>query len=77
MANADTYIGINKGSPGISASTTDIVIGTSTGSTDFEFRMNALDVNSNKITRMDALLALEAIERVLESNDIFTTEMAD
>jgi len=75
MANANTYIGINKGSPGRSASATDIVIGTSTGSTDFEFRMNALDANSNRITRLDALLALEVFERVLESMGTFTTEM--
>ena len=53
-----------------------VVFGTATAgltTTDFEFRIAALDQNSNPITRLDALLALAQIKAVLESNAVFTT----
>lgn len=74
MANANTFISISKGKDPSKGSSFTIQGSTNAGA-DFEFRFNALDGQSKPIRRLDALLAIDAIERVLESNQIFTTEM--
>jgi|HubBroStandDraft_1064217.scaffolds.fasta_scaffold148673_2 hypothetical protein len=75
MANANTYIGINHGAAGGGFNLSDFTIQGSAPSTDFFFYFADADANSNVLRRIDAIDALNAILRVLESNDIFTTEM--
>lgn len=76
MANAATYIGVNHNSPGYGNDANSFTIQTgSAPSTDFYFYFAATDANSNVLQRIDAIVALKNILRVLESNDVFTTEM--
>ena len=75
MANASTYIGVNHDSGGGGNDISDFTIQTSAPSTDFYFYFAATDANSNVLQRIDAIVALKNILRVLESNDVFTTEM--
>ena len=75
MANANTYIGINHDPLGGGNDASDYTIQGSAPSTDFYFYFAAVDANSNVLKRIDAIVALKNILRVLESNDIFTTEM--
>lgn len=74
MANANTYIGVNAGDQG-SQSLAKYTIQGSAPATDFGFWFNALDANSNVITRLKAIVALKGILGVLESNATYTTEM--
>lgn len=68
---ADHYIAINKGNDGFKIS--DFTLGTSsTAARDFEFRIADLDGQGRAMTRKDAQVALEAIERLLASGAIFT-----
>lgn len=73
MANATTYIGVKAGSDINDLSGVSIA-GASPG-VDFEFKFSATDANGNTLTRLDALIALDRIRTVLESNDLYTTEM--
>jgi hypothetical protein len=75
MSNANTYIGINHEPLGGGTDSSDFTIQSSVPSTDFYFYFPALDANSNVLRRIDAIIALKNILRVLEANDIFTTEM--
>jgi hypothetical protein len=75
MSNANTYIGINHNPAGGGNDASDFTIQGSAPSTDFYFYFAAVDGNSNVLQRIDAIIALKNILRVLESNDIFTTEM--
>ena len=75
MANANTYIGINHNSPGYGNDASSFTIQGSAPSTDFYFYFAATDANSNVLSRKDAIDAIQNILRVLESMDIFTTEM--
>lgn len=76
MANAATYIGVNHDPLGGGNDSNDYTIQTgSAPSTDFYFYFAATDANSNVLQRVDAIIALKNILRVLESGDIFTTEM--
>lgn len=59
---ASLYIGLNRGQTG--AQSSDFTIGTSTGATDVELRIDT----GKSLTRMDVSLILEAIERVIESS---------
>lgn len=56
---ASLYIGLNRGQQGLQSS--DFTIGSSTGSTDFEVRID----NSKSLTRKDVTLMLEAVHRVV------------
>ena len=68
---ADHFIAINRGKDGFKIS--DFTLGTSTSAaSDFEFRIADLDGQSRAMTRKDAQVALEAIERLLASGAIFT-----
>jgi len=73
MANANTFIGINHGASGNDEA--DFTIQGTAPATDFYFFFAAADGNSNGLQRIDAINALSKILRVLESNDVFTTEM--
>ncbi len=55
-----------------------VTVGTNapTASVDFEFRVAATDQNGNTITRIEMLKALMAFCRVIESNAIYTTDLA-
>ena len=76
MSNAATYIGVNHDPAGGGNDSNDYTIQTgSAPSTDFHFYFAATDGNSNPILRIDAIIALKNILRVLESNDVVTTEM--
>jgi hypothetical protein len=76
MANAPTWIGVNHDPAGGGNDSNDYTIQTgSAPATDFFFYYAAVDGNSNPILRIDAIIALKNILRVLESNDVFTTEM--
>ena len=75
MANANTYIGVNHASGGFGNDLSDFTIQGSAPSTDFYFYFADTDANSNVLRRIDAIVALKNILRVLESEDIFTTEM--
>ena len=58
---ASLYIGLNRGQQGFAAS--DYTIGTSTGSTDVEVRIDT----GKSLDRGDVKLILEAITRMVES----------
>ena len=75
MANANTYIGINHGAQGGGMNFNDFTIQTTAPATDFYFYFAALDANNNVLQRLDAIVALKQILRVLESSDLYTTEM--
>jgi hypothetical protein len=75
MANANTYIGINHDPQNGGFAASDFTIQGSAPSTDFYFYFAATDANSNVLQRLDAIKALRQILMVLESNDIYTTEM--
>lgn len=73
MADADVFIGIDHGKDGFKHG--DFTIQGTAPSTDFYFKFSAVDGNDNKLSRKDAVIALEAIERVLESGALFTDQM--
>lgn len=74
MANTNLSISISLGAEGFKHN--DFTIGTSApGAGDFELRINATS-NGNTIKKIDILKALEAFERVIESNGVFTTDLA-
>jgi len=58
---AQHYIGFNRGVEGFKPS--DFTTGTSTGSTDMEFRYD----DSKSLTRLDLMKFLEAVERFVET----------
>lgn len=66
-------LAINNGLDGFRIS--DFTIGTAapTASTDFEFRFNTADQNSNTVTKKELEIALEAITRAILSNSFFFT----
>lgn len=66
---ASTFIGLNRGQQGSLVS--DFTVGTSTGGTDLEVRIDT----GKSLTRQDAKLMLEAIVRELDTPDsaIFDT----
>lgn len=69
---ADHYISIKRGNDGFKLS--DFTTGTSsTAGDDVELRIADLDGQSNKLTRKDVIIALEAFERALESGQLLTT----
>ena len=69
MANTNLSISIAKGNSGFKHN--DFVIGTLAPSAGaVEVRIAA------DLSRIDTLLLLEAVERVLESNGVFTTDNA-
>lgn len=57
---ASLFIGLNRGQQGFKAS--DFTIGTSTGSTDVELRIDT----GKSLTRLDVKLIVEAIELMVE-----------
>lgn len=59
---AQHYIGLNRGLEGFTPS--DFTVGTSTGSTDMEFRYD----DTKSLTRKDLHNFLCAVERYVESN---------
>lgn len=76
MANTNLSISTTRGPHStIAVKSSNLTIGTSApGAGDFEFRMNALDSNSNQISRLDAILFLEQLIIVLTSGGIYTTD---
>lgn len=75
MANTNLSLSLNRGQEGFRLD--EIVTGTSApGTGDFEFRMNAVDSNSKTILRLDAIKALKAFVRVLESMGTYTVDVA-
>lgn len=75
MANTNLSLSLNRGQEGFRLD--EIVVGTSApGTGNFEFRMNAVDSNSNTILRLDAIRALKAFIRVLESQGTYTIDVA-
>lgn len=60
---ADLFIGFNIGSD---LSPDKATTGSSTGGTDVELRIDLTKLDGKTKTRLDALLILEAIERVIE-----------
>lgn len=74
MAFSNVYIGINHDSPGFGTDASSFTIQATAPATDFGFWMNALDANGNSIQRIDAIIAAKSFLRVLESNDVFTTQ---
>jgi len=74
MANTNLSISIALGVEGYRPA--DFTIGTNApASGDFEFRVNAVS-NGKTVTRRDMIRALDAIRRVIESNGVFTTDLA-
>jgi hypothetical protein len=54
-----------------------VTVGTSApGAGDFEFRVNATDTNGNTISRLEMLKALKAFKAVIESDALYTTDLA-
>jgi len=76
MANTNLYIGLNNGDDGFQPDQIAIGLGATTGK-DIELRVNAVDVNGNTIRRIDAQRAVDAMERVLQSGDFYTTDLAE
>jgi hypothetical protein len=73
---ANTFISVMRGANALRHDA--VTIGTATAgltTTDFEFRVAALDQNSNPINTLDMLLALAQIKGVIESNGVFTTAL--
>jgi len=63
---SDYYYGWARGKP---QNPQSIVVGTSTGSTDVELHVST----THNVTKMDVILALRAIEQLINSNGIGTT----
>jgi hypothetical protein len=79
MANTALSLGVINGAGTDTVTKLNAVtVGTNapTGSVDFEFRAAATDQNGNTITRVEMRKALLAFERVIESNALYTTDLA-
>jgi hypothetical protein len=63
---------IQRGNDGFSVSA--IAVGSNApAANDFEFRIASTDANGKTMTRKDAVIALKAITRAIESGAIFST----
>ena len=63
-------IAIQHGVEGMAPSDFTVSSAAPTAATDFEFRMQLLDQNSNAMTKKDAVLALMAIIRAIEDEQV-------
>jgi hypothetical protein len=62
---------IQRGNDGFSVSS--FTVGTNApGANDFEFRIASTDANGKTMTRKDAVIALKAFMRAIESGAIFS-----
>jgi hypothetical protein len=70
---ADLSISLAHGVQGLAPS--DFTVGTSSpGAGDIELRVNDVDGNGNKITRLDIINALQAFERALIGGFVTTAQ---
>lgn len=76
MANSNLFIGINRGDDGFQHDQISVQSTTNAGK-DIELRVNAVDANGGTVRRKDAIKAIEAFKRVLTSNGVFTTDLAE
>ena len=79
MANTNLSMGVVNGKGTDTVTQLNAVtIGTAapTSGQDFEFRVAATDQNGNVVTRIEMRKALLAFERVVESNALYTSDLA-
>ena len=76
MANSNLYIGVNHDSPGFGVDATSFTIQGTAPATDFYFYSAATDANGNVIQRSQMITALQEILNALQSNNIYTSDLA-